>query len=155
MPFDPNWVTQGNQEGASHLIVVCDTFSYEDYPVFVKPEEDLEEKKKKYNGVNMQKIMEVIKLDAEPLPKQPKKLPEAKQIWKYNKTGSLYVVLQLCMVKTRKPNTENGWSKSVMYCAASELVGQRNPLQTSDYVSELEEFENLFTLVAEAPKDVQ
>lgn len=50
--------------GATHVIVVCDTFDYEDYCVNVMPNESLEEKKSKYTG-NMQRIMEVIQLQSE------------------------------------------------------------------------------------------
>lgn len=46
----------------THIISVCDTFSYDDYPVFVLPSEDLKKKKKRYDNVNMQRINEVIKL---------------------------------------------------------------------------------------------
>lgn len=55
------WIETGKKKGASYLIVVCDTFSYEDYPVYVKPEEDLEKLKSKYSQ-NMQRIMEIIDL---------------------------------------------------------------------------------------------
>lgn len=48
-------------EGATHMITVCDTFSYEDYIVFAFGEEDLAEKRIKYNK-NMQRMGEVIKL---------------------------------------------------------------------------------------------
>ena len=34
------WFQRGKSEGATHMIVVCDTFDHEDYPVFVKPGED-------------------------------------------------------------------------------------------------------------------
>ena len=51
--------------GATHVIVVCDTFSYEDYCVPVMPGEDLETLKSKYNGKEMQRIMEVIELQSE------------------------------------------------------------------------------------------
>lgn len=49
-------------ENATHMIVVCDTFDYEDYPVFVKDDEDIQDKIKKYDRVNMQKIMEIYDL---------------------------------------------------------------------------------------------
>jgi len=49
-------------KNATHLIVVTDTFDYEDYPVYVKKNESLEEIKKRYDNVNMQRIMEVIDL---------------------------------------------------------------------------------------------
>lgn len=50
----------GKREGATHVISVCDTFEYEDYPVFVMPNEDVNEVKKQFDGVNMQRINEII-----------------------------------------------------------------------------------------------
>jgi hypothetical protein len=32
-------LADGQQKGASHLIVVCDQFEYADYPVYVMPHE--------------------------------------------------------------------------------------------------------------------
>lgn len=54
------WIATAKAKGETHIISVCDTFDYDDYPVYVLPGEDLEEKKKEYNQVNMQKINEVI-----------------------------------------------------------------------------------------------
>ena len=48
-------------EGATHLINVCDTFSYEDYIVFAFGDEDMKNKRQEYNK-NMQRINNVIKL---------------------------------------------------------------------------------------------
>lgn len=42
----------------THMLVVCDCFDYEDYPVYVKESEDLEDKVNEFNK-NMQKVMEV------------------------------------------------------------------------------------------------
>lgn len=56
------WLERGKEEGATHLIVVCDTFDWEDYPVFVSPHENVHEKEEHYNG-NMQRVMEVYKID--------------------------------------------------------------------------------------------
>ncbi len=55
------WVANGKAKGATHLIVVCDTFDYEDYPVYVMPSENVEVKKLNYNA-NMQRIMEIVEL---------------------------------------------------------------------------------------------
>ena len=44
------------------MIVVCDTFSYDDYPVYVEPTEDVRKKAAKFNGPNMQRVMEVYSL---------------------------------------------------------------------------------------------
>ena len=56
------WVEDGRTRGATHLISVCDTFDWDDYPVYVMPGENLEDKKKEYDSKSMQKINEVIVL---------------------------------------------------------------------------------------------
>lgn len=55
------WFDDGVKQGATHMIVVCDTFDYEDYPVYVKPGEQVREKEAKHNQ-EMQKVMEVYNL---------------------------------------------------------------------------------------------
>lgn len=67
------WFKRGIIEGATHMIVVCDTYDWSDYPVFVMPGEDPREKASEYgkndkhglptlpNG-QMQKVMEVYSL---------------------------------------------------------------------------------------------
>lgn len=55
--------------GATHMIVVCDSFDWEDYPVFVMPGQDAREIAKQHDGPNMTKLMEVYKL-ADDWPKQ-------------------------------------------------------------------------------------
>lgn len=59
-----SWFDRGVESGATHMIVVCDTFDYEDYPVFVMPDDNIETKLIQYRG-NMQRVMEVynMKLD--------------------------------------------------------------------------------------------
>lgn len=61
------WFNRGVKEGATHMIVVCDTYDHEDYPVYVKPGQDPREVAKGYDGTNMQRIMEVynLKMDKE------------------------------------------------------------------------------------------
>lgn len=55
-----NWLNEGrDNKDITHMIVVCDTFDYNDYPVYVKKEEDVREKYSKYDGQNMQRVMEV------------------------------------------------------------------------------------------------
>ncbi len=53
-----NCLYRGDNGEYSHLLIVCDTFDFEDYPVYIKKEEDIHEKIKEYSK-NMQKIMEV------------------------------------------------------------------------------------------------
>ena len=62
------WLTVNVPEGSTHMAVVCDTFDYEDYPVYVKKGEDARDKLAKYDkGENMQHLMEVynLKMDIE------------------------------------------------------------------------------------------
>lgn len=57
------WFEAGKTQGATHLIVVTDTFDYTDYPVYVSKKEDAKKLvEKKYSGQNMQKAMEVYNL---------------------------------------------------------------------------------------------
>jgi len=58
------WLLRAKQQGASHLIVMCDTFDYEDYPVYVMPGED---PRSKVPTGDMQQVMEVycLALDLE------------------------------------------------------------------------------------------
>ena len=56
------WFDRGATQGATHMIVVCDSFDHEDYPVFVKPGQDAREVAAEYDGKNMQRIMEVYNL---------------------------------------------------------------------------------------------
>lgn len=55
-----SWVFDAlNIEGCTHLIVVCDTYDYEDYPVVVNSGMDVKEVIADYNDRGMQRVMEV------------------------------------------------------------------------------------------------
>lgn len=56
------WLEAGITRGATHTIVVCDTFDHEDYPVHVMPTEDVRKRYDEYNGKEMQRVMEVYAL---------------------------------------------------------------------------------------------
>jgi phosphopantetheine adenylyltransferase len=58
------WFDVGVQEGATHMIVVCDSFSYDDYPVYVKPSENVRAKYQEYldGKHSMQRVMEIYSL---------------------------------------------------------------------------------------------
>lgn len=58
------WFDEGVEKGATHMIVVCDKFDYEDYPCFVMPNEDVRAKEEYYNKASMQRVMEVYDLRA-------------------------------------------------------------------------------------------
>ena len=53
------WLERAKEKRATHLIVVCDTFDHDDYPVFVMPGEDVHARVAHYSGNNMQTVMEV------------------------------------------------------------------------------------------------
>lgn len=54
------WFDRGVEQGASHMLVVVDTFDYEDYPVFTKT---VEEARGRYTQPGeMQRVMEVYNL---------------------------------------------------------------------------------------------
>jgi hypothetical protein len=53
-----NWL-DNRPENATHILSVCDTFSYEDYPVYVLKGESVKKKEDEYNNKNMQKVNEI------------------------------------------------------------------------------------------------
>lgn len=56
------WLQIGISKNATHLIIACDTFSYEDYPVYIDKKENVQEKYNEINASSMQKVMEVYNL---------------------------------------------------------------------------------------------
>jgi len=56
------WFNKGVHEGATHMIVVCDTYDHEDYPVYVKPGTDPRTTAQEYT-TSTQRVMEVYVLD--------------------------------------------------------------------------------------------
>jgi hypothetical protein len=60
------WIDIGKAKFATHMIVVCDTFDYTDYPVYVMDNEDVNEKRNSYHDADcMSKVMEVIDIREE------------------------------------------------------------------------------------------
>lgn len=57
-----DWLRRGVAEEATHVIIVCDTYEHENYPVYVMLGEDVFERASKYNGSNMQTVDEVYDL---------------------------------------------------------------------------------------------
>lgn len=53
-----DWLGQASREH-THMLVVCDTYDYDDYPVYT---DDVSGAIKKYKAASMQKIMEVYDL---------------------------------------------------------------------------------------------
>lgn len=57
-----SWLLDAKKEGATHMLVVCDTYDHEDYPVSVKPGQNVREVYNKYANESMQRVMEVYNL---------------------------------------------------------------------------------------------
>lgn len=55
------WFIRGMKEKAAYMLVVCDTFDYEDYPVYVAKGKDPHVAVSEYSK-DMQKVMEVYNL---------------------------------------------------------------------------------------------
>ena len=53
---------KGAPKTATHLIVVCDTYDWDDYPVYVEEGEDARAKADEYRTKSMQQVMEVYNL---------------------------------------------------------------------------------------------
>lgn len=57
------WHQRGIDQKADYMIVACDQFDYEDYPVYVDGSvEDAVAKKKEIDGKSMTKVMEAYDL---------------------------------------------------------------------------------------------
>ena len=56
------WFDRGVSKGARHMLVVCDTFDYDDYPVFTTTDDECLHLYK--NPGEMQRVMEVYDLRA-------------------------------------------------------------------------------------------
>jgi hypothetical protein len=67
------WLNEGKRQKATHMLVVCDSFDYEDYPVYVKKGENVREVIDRVcKPDNMQRLMEVYNLSMD-IKKQLKK----------------------------------------------------------------------------------
>jgi hypothetical protein len=59
------WFDEGLAQGATHLIVVCNTFSDEDYALYVEACEDVHIVVNAHDGVNWQEVIEVFNLSVD------------------------------------------------------------------------------------------
>ncbi len=57
-----SWFDRGVAQNATHMIVVCDTFDYDDYPVYVTSDQDVRVEEAYYKKASMQRVMEVYNL---------------------------------------------------------------------------------------------
>lgn len=60
------WFEEGKEKGATHIIIVCDTYDYSDFPVYVMKDQDAREVAKKEREKSMQRVMEVYSLSLSP-----------------------------------------------------------------------------------------
>ena len=56
------WFLKGKEQGATHMLVACDTYDWTDYPVFVKPQKNVIKQVAVYQRKSMQEVMEVYDL---------------------------------------------------------------------------------------------
>lgn len=57
------WLLQAKNDGATHVIIVCDKWDFQDFPVQVKPDQDVHEVEDKYRqDPDTHKVMEVYHL---------------------------------------------------------------------------------------------
>lgn len=56
------WVKTAKENDIKFIISVCDTFEFDDYPVYCKEMKELKEKFIDYDGVNMQQVNEIINI---------------------------------------------------------------------------------------------
>jgi hypothetical protein len=57
------WIETAKAHGSKFIISVCDTFDYDDYPVYCDDINELREEYKGHHGVNMQIVNEIIRLN--------------------------------------------------------------------------------------------
>jgi hypothetical protein len=57
-----DWFDRGVEAGMAYMLVVCDRFDHEDYPVYTENDELALKAHAEHDGPNMQKVMEVYDL---------------------------------------------------------------------------------------------
>jgi len=55
------WLDEGKEKGATHVLIALDTWDYENYPVYIMPNENAREKVNEY-GKSQDRIDEVYNL---------------------------------------------------------------------------------------------
>lgn len=57
------WIETAKAHGSKFILSVCDTFDYDDYPVYCDDLNELKEEYKHHHGVNMQRVNEIIRIN--------------------------------------------------------------------------------------------
>ena len=56
------WLASAKEKGASHLIVAVDRYDHDNYPIYVGPDENIQEEIQRVDSGNMQGIDEVYNM---------------------------------------------------------------------------------------------
>jgi hypothetical protein len=56
------WFDKGVQQGATHMLVISDSFSYEYYPSYVQKDQDPQKRVQEYTPESMLSVVEVYDL---------------------------------------------------------------------------------------------
>jgi len=56
------WVQDGLDNGSSHVIIACDGFDHDNYPVYIKPGQDVKKEVQRIQQSSMQHVDEVYDL---------------------------------------------------------------------------------------------
>ena len=56
------WVERGVKIGATHVIILCDTWDWDDFPSYVEQGESVRNKVMQYQAANDLRVMEVYNL---------------------------------------------------------------------------------------------
>jgi hypothetical protein len=59
------WFDEGKESGEAYMLVVTDTFNYEDYPSYASSLESAQAQVKQYANGSMTRVMEVYDLNAD------------------------------------------------------------------------------------------
>ena len=59
------WFDRALRNNQKYMLVVCDQFDYEDYPLYANDPIEAKEKYAEFNGNNMQKVMEVYDMSVD------------------------------------------------------------------------------------------
>ena len=57
------WINTARKRGCKYIISMCDTFDYDDYPVYCKDVNDLIMTYERHAGINMQNVNEIIMIN--------------------------------------------------------------------------------------------
>lgn len=59
------WIKEAIKNKMKFIISVCDTFEWDDFPIYCKDEEELRNEYPKHDGENMETINEIIKIEGD------------------------------------------------------------------------------------------